>query len=142
YALVEGTGGGRGGAVTQAGDTTDAAGGGGRGRGGAADVDAGATGVYRSDNGGATWRKMSSVNPRPMYFSQIRIDPRNPERLFMGGVGLHMSIDGGRTFETNADQVIHSDHHAIWLDPNTSGHMMVGNDGGIAISYDMAKTWH
>ncbi len=140
YALVEGPGGGRGGAVTQAGDTVSGAGG--RGRGGAADVDAGATGIYRSDDGGVTWRKMSSVNPRPMYFSQIRIDPRNPERLFMGGVGLHMSIDGGRTFETNADQVIHSDHHAIWLDPNTPGHMMVGNDGGIAISYDMAKTWH
>jgi photosystem II stability/assembly factor-like uncharacterized protein len=146
YALIEGGGGGglvaaggggRGGApgVTQAGDTLA---GRGRGRGG---VDAGATGLYRSDDGGASWRKVTSVNPRPMYFSQVRIDPRNPERLFMGGTGLHMSIDGGRTFETNADQVIHSDHHAIWLDPNTPGHLMVGNDGGIAVSYDLARTW-
>src|SRR5205807_8883723 len=131
--------GGRGGAgVAQAGDTAAASG---RGRGRGGNADAGPTGLYRSDAGGTTWRKMSSVNPRPMYFSQVRIDPRNPERLFMGGTGLHMSIDGGRTFETNADQVIHSDHHAIWLDPNTPGHLMVGNDGGIAVSYDMSRTW-
>ncbi len=122
YALIEGPGGG---------------GGGGRGAGAPETT----TGLYRTDDGGTSWRKVSSVNPRPMYFSQVRIDPRNPQRLWMGGVGLHMTIDGGRTFETNADQVIHSDHHAIWLDPNTPGHMMVGNDGGIAVSYDMSKTW-
>ena len=122
YALIEGAGGGRG------------------GRGGAAAEET-ATGVYRSDDGGTAWRKMSGVNPRPLYFSQIRIDPKNSGRLLMGGVGLHMSVDSGKTFETNADQVIHSDHHAIWIDPNTAGHIMVGNDGGLAVSHDWSKTW-
>jgi photosystem II stability/assembly factor-like uncharacterized protein len=122
YALIEGPGGGGRG-----------------GRGNAAEATS--TGVYRSDDGGTSWRKMSSVNPRPMYFSQLRIDPKNSARLLVGGVGLHMSIDSGKTFETNADQVIHSDHHAIWIDPNTAGHIIVGNDGGLAVSHDWSKTW-
>jgi hypothetical protein len=124
YALIEGPGGGGRG-----------------GRGAVSDETPTATGVYRSDDGGTSWRKMSSVNPRPMYFSQIRIDPKNSGRLLMGGVGLHMSIDSGKTFETNADQVIHSDHHAVWIDPNTAGHIIVGNDGGLAESHDWSKTW-
>ena len=60
-------------------------------------VDDTATGLYRSDDGGATWRKVNNDNPRPMYFSQVRIDPNNPDVVYMGGVGLHMSIDGGKT---------------------------------------------
>src|SRR5687767_9706074 len=60
------------------------------------------TGVYRSNDGGATWTKTSNINPRPMYFSKVRIDPNNPERIIGGGVGMHMSHDGGRTFETDA----------------------------------------
>ena len=53
------------------------------------------TGLYRSDDGGATWRKVNNANPRPMYFSQVRIDPNDPEVVYMGGVGLHQTIDGG-----------------------------------------------
>ncbi len=115
-------------------------GGGGGGRGGEAGP-TGASGLYRSDNGGSTWRQVNNVNPRPLYFSQLRIDPFTPDRLFIGGVGLHMSVDGGKTVETNADPVVHSDHHAIWLDPNTAGHMLVGNDGGVYASRDTARTW-
>jgi photosystem II stability/assembly factor-like uncharacterized protein len=102
---------------------------------------AGATGVYKSDDGGATWRKMSSTNPRPMYFSQLRIDPVNPERVYLGGVGLHFSIDGGRSFETDAALVTHDDVHGIWINPKNPDHVLIGNDGGLAVSYDMNRTW-
>ncbi len=99
------------------------------------------TGLYRSDDGGATWRKMSSTNARPMYFSQLRIDPVNPDRVYMGGVGLHMSLDGGRTFETDVALVTHDDVHGIWINPKNPDHVLTGNDGGVAVSYDMSRTW-
>ncbi len=110
------------------------------GRGGAG-ANTGATGTYRSTDGGATWTKMSATNARPMYFSQIRIDANNSDRLYAGGVGLHLSVDGGKTFETDAALVIHDDIHAIWVDPKNGDHVLIGGDGGVAMSYDMAKTW-
>jgi CheY-like chemotaxis protein len=139
YSAVEGPAtGGRGAAPTDESAPEGAAGGGG-GRGGAAQT--GSTGVYRSDDGGVTWRKTSGTNPRPMYFSQMRIDPINADRIYMGGVGLHMSIDGGKTFETDAALVTHDDIHAIWIDPKNSDHILIGNDGGLAVSHDMSRTW-
>src|SRR5262245_49294888 len=130
YASVEAEGTARGGGAGAGG----AAGGGGRGGGGAAAGNAGSeTGLYRSDDGGATWRRVSTTNPRPMYFSQVRIDPNSPDRVYMGGVGLQMTIDGGRTMETDAAQAIHDDVHAIWIDPANSDHLLIGNDGGVAI---------
>jgi photosystem II stability/assembly factor-like uncharacterized protein len=97
--------------------------------------------VYRSDDAGATWRRVSQSNDRPMYFSQIRIDPNNPDRVYMGGVDLFMSNDGGATFATNAASTIHDDIHAIWINPANSSHVMIGGDGGIGISYDMSQTY-
>jgi photosystem II stability/assembly factor-like uncharacterized protein len=120
--------------------------GGGRGgRGGAAPattptgVDA--TGVYRSDDAGATWRKVGGQNDRPMYFSQIRIDPNDADRVYMGGVDLLLSTNGGGTFATNAASTIHDDLHAIWINPDNSNHVMIGGDGGIGISYDKSQTY-
>ena len=52
-----------------------------------------------------------------------------------------MSIDGGKTFETDAASVTHDDIHAIWINPTNSDHILIGNDGGLAVSYDMSKTW-
>ncbi len=149
YASIEGpvppAGGGRGGgtgapapAAAEAGPGPQAAGG---GRGQATGVNATPTGLYRSDDAGATWRKVSNVNPRPMYFSQVRIDPNDPEVVYMGGVDLQQTLDGGKTVNTAAASKIHSDHHAIWIDPSNSNHLMTGNDGGLAVSYDMSKTW-
>jgi photosystem II stability/assembly factor-like uncharacterized protein len=114
-------------------------GGGGGGLGGG--VTGGESGLYRSDDAGASWHRVSNVNPRPMYFSQVRVDPNNPDRVYMGGVGLQMTVDGGKTVETNADQSIHSDIHTIWIDPANSNHLMLGDDGGVAVSYDMSHTW-
>lgn len=120
-------------------------GGGGRGAAppteGSPDAPATGGGTYRSDDGGTTWRRTSTNNPRPMYFSQVRIDPNNSDRIMMGGVGLQMSVDGGRLWEVDASLMIHDDMHALWIDPNNSDHMMQGNDGGVAISYDGARTW-
>jgi photosystem II stability/assembly factor-like uncharacterized protein len=101
-----------------------------------------AMGVYRSDDAGASWRKVNNENPRPMYFSQIRIDPNDPDVIIYGGVDLHMSTDGGKTVNTAAASKIHSDHHAIWIDPANSNHVLIGNDGGLAVSWDQAKTWN
>jgi photosystem II stability/assembly factor-like uncharacterized protein len=100
------------------------------------------TGLYRSDDGGATWRKVNNANQRPMYFSQIRVDPNDPEVIIYGGVGLHMSTDGGKTVNTAAAPNIHVDHHAIWINPANSNHVLIGNDGGLAVTWDQAKTWN
>ncbi len=115
--------------------------GGGGGGGGAAGAAPGDSGLYRSDDGGASWQKMNSVNPRPMYFSQVRVDPNNPNTVLMGGVGLHMTIDGGKTVETDAAQATHDDVHAIWIDPSNSNHILIGHDGGVSVSYDGSRTW-
>ncbi len=98
-------------------------------------------GVYRSEDAGASWTKMSSTNPRPMYFSQIRIDPNNDQRIYVLGVQLHVSDDGGRTFRADGAQKIHVDFHAMWIDPQNSNHLMIGGDGGVGISYDKSKTY-
>ena len=113
--------------------------GGGRGGGGA--LNTAPTGLYRSDDSGATWRKVNNANPRPMYFSQVRIDPNDPEVVYLGGVDLHQTLDGGKTINTAAAPRTHSDHHAFWIDPANSNHLLTGNDGGLAVSYDMSKTW-
>jgi photosystem II stability/assembly factor-like uncharacterized protein len=97
------------------------------------------SGVYRSDDGGSNWTKMSDTNPRPMYFSQIRIDPNDDHRIYVLGVELHMSDDGGKTFVGTT--VPHSDHHALWIDPADSNHVITGCDGGVNVSYDRGATW-
>ena len=84
---------------------------------------------------------MSSTNPRPNYYSQVRIDPSTPDRLYLGGVGLHISLDGGRTFETDAALVTHDDIHAIWINPTNVDHVLIGSDGGVSVSYDRSRTW-
>jgi photosystem II stability/assembly factor-like uncharacterized protein len=141
YALIEGPGGGGRGAGGEEGPGAAAAGGQG-GRGGTQGVSAAVTGLYRSDDAGATWRKMTNANPRPMYFSKVRIDPNDPEVVYLGGVDLHQTLDGGKTVNTTAASRIHSDHHAIWINPANSNHLLIGNDGGLAVSYDMARTWN
>jgi photosystem II stability/assembly factor-like uncharacterized protein len=103
---------------------------------------ASATGLYRSDDAGTTWRKVNDENPRPMYFSQVRIDPNDPDVVLYGGVGLHFSSDAGKTVHVDIAESIHDDVHAIWIDPANSNHVLNGNDGGLAVSWDQAKTWN
>ncbi|HYL72910.1 MAG TPA: hypothetical protein VEU96_01840 [Bryobacteraceae bacterium] len=98
-------------------------------------------GIYRSDDKGENWTKMSNTNPRPMYFSQVRIDPNNDQRIWVAGVNMAYSEDGGKTFVTNRVQRIHVDFHAIWIDPANSDNMIVGCDGGIHFSRDAGRSW-
>ncbi len=97
-------------------------------------------GLWRSDDKGKTWRIVSSNNNRPMYYSQVRIDPSNPETVYTGGLNFSRSTDGGKTFK-NLAGVAHSDHHAIWINPKNGQHVMVGNDGGLNVSYDQGETF-
>jgi photosystem II stability/assembly factor-like uncharacterized protein len=98
-------------------------------------------GVFRSQDKGETWTRMSDTDPRPMYFSQIRVDPNNDQRIWMGGLNLFFSEDGGKTFNVNMSSTVHADMHAIWVDPANSDHLVTGCDGGINISWDRARTW-
>jgi photosystem II stability/assembly factor-like uncharacterized protein len=99
------------------------------------------SGVYRTDDAGATWRKLSTVNPRPMYFSQIRIDPKTDSRIYVLGVQLHVSDDGGRTFRDDGAARIHVDFHAMWINPHNPRHILLGGDGGVSMTHDRAATW-
>jgi len=98
------------------------------------------SGIWRSDDKGKTWKFVSNENNRPMYYSQIRVDPTNPEIVYTGGLNFSRSTDGGKTFK-NLSGVAHSDHHAIWIDPKDNKHVMVGNDGGLDVSYDQGETF-
>ncbi|MEO6051766.1 MAG: hypothetical protein ABIP78_10605 [Pyrinomonadaceae bacterium] len=100
-------------------------------------------GVYRSNDKGETWTRMSDIasNPRPMYFSQIRIDPNNDQRIWVAGVTMQYSDDGGKTFSGNFARSPHSDIHGMWINPNNSDHLIIGGDGGVNITYDRGKTW-
>src|SRR6266404_2002209 len=98
-------------------------------------------GTYRSDDKGETWKKMGDTNPRPSYYSQIRIDPNNDLRIWELGEQMFYSEDGGRKFATDRVKGIHGDFHAMWIDPADSNHMIAGSDGGIHWSYDNGRTW-
>ena len=98
-------------------------------------------GVYRSNDRGETWEHISITNNRPMYYSQIRVDPNDAERIYLGGSQLYRSSDGGRTFTNDAASGVHSDHHALWIDPNNSNHLILGGDGGVSISWDRSDNW-
>ena len=81
-----------------------------------------------------------------MYFSQLRVDPSNENTLYVAGLPVAKSLDGGKTFATldaaggNGDPA-HVDQHAIWIDPKNPNHLMIGNDGGLNVSWDQGKTW-
>ena len=99
-------------------------------------------GVYRTIDGGAKWEKLSPLDTRPMYYSQIRLDPKDRNRVYMLGSnrGFYVSDDGGKTFPERFSN-IHSEDHALWVDPDDPNHLIVGGDGGVSISWDRAVTW-
>ena len=109
-------------------------------------LDPGRGGIFRSENKGGSWTHVSNCNPRPMYFSQIRVDPSNDKAVYVAGLPVMKSLDGGRTFVT-LDQAGgnsspgHVDQHAIWIDPKNPKHLLIGNDGGFNVSWDQGRTW-
>ncbi|HEY8233800.1 MAG TPA: glycosyl hydrolase [Vicinamibacteria bacterium] len=98
-------------------------------------------GTYRSDDRGLSFSKLSSTNPRPSYYSKLRIDPNSDRRIWVMGAPMFTSEDGGRTFKTDVVDKIHGDYHAMWINPANSDHMLVGSDGGIHLSYDRGRSW-
>ena len=99
------------------------------------------SGFFRSDDAGATWRKMSDyIVVDPQYYGEIYVDPSNPERVFAVDMMMHVTNDGGRTFDT-LDYPIHVDHHEVYIDPANTRHMIIGNDGGLYESWDGGTTF-
>ncbi len=105
--------------------------------------------IYRSDDAGKTW-KLTHGEDRLMkrlfstygwVFGQIRVDPNDENTIYAMGIPLIKSSDGGKTFENLAFSGLHGDHHAMWINPDNSDHIINGNDGGINISYDQGETW-
>ena len=96
-------------------------------------------GIYRSEDRGLTWELMSDWNPRPMYASQILVDPSDDQRIYMMN-SYSFSDDGGRTF-TVPRQSLHGDDRMVWVNPEDSRHVMKADDGGLGISYDRGLNW-
>jgi photosystem II stability/assembly factor-like uncharacterized protein len=94
-----------------------------------------ANGLYRSTDAGKTWTHMNSIDTRPFYYSQVRADPKNPDRVYFSSTELQVSNDGGKTSQ-NAAQGVHVDDHGIWIDPNDPERWALANDGGVAITFD------
>jgi photosystem II stability/assembly factor-like uncharacterized protein len=110
-------------------------------------VEANETGLYISSDGGENWKKQSAtmnVISRPFYFSCIKIDPNDPKRIYRSGFTFSYSVDGGYSFAdaTNEGGWLHSDEHALWINPNNTSQLYVGTDGGVYISLDRGATWN
>ena len=98
------------------------------------------SGLYRSEDAGATWVRTSTENTRPFYYSQVRVDPKNADRVYWSSTPVKFSDDGGKTAR-DATVGIHVDHHAMWIDPNDPEHIVVGDDGGVAQSWDRGGSY-
>ncbi len=103
--------------------------------------------VYRSDDAGTNWTKMNQDYIEDVYYSygyyfaQIRVDPGNENKIYIAGVPLLRSDDGGKTFTSIDKENVHADHHALWINPNKPGHLINGNDGGVNITYNDGNVW-
>lgn len=99
-------------------------------------------GVYRSDDRGESWRQVHDVSAHPDYFyNEVWIDPNDADRVYLAGTLMSLTEDGGTHFETVRLSNVHVDHHALWIDPADSDHMILGNDGGVYISWDRGAAW-
>jgi photosystem II stability/assembly factor-like uncharacterized protein len=103
--------------------------------------------IYRSDDGGINWKK---ANSKPIdglfytygyYFGKIWVSPFNADEIFVAGVSLMQSVDGGKTVKPIDGDNQHGDHHSLWLNPFRKGHLINGNDGGMNLSWDNGKHW-
>jgi len=104
-------------------------------------------GIWRSEDKGENWKRTCdnktfiTVNFRPFYYSQIRIDPGDDKVVYVFSGGAYVSKNMGKKFKAISSGT-HSDHHALWIDPENPKHLIDGNDGGIDITYDGGKNWN
>ena len=99
-------------------------------------------GVYRSDDGGATWEQVNSdrsLRQRAWYYTRIYADTKDENTVYVLNVSYHKSTDGGKTFKSS--YAPHGDHHDLWIAPEDAMRMIMGDDGGAQISYDGGETW-
>jgi photosystem II stability/assembly factor-like uncharacterized protein len=103
-----------------------------------------AGGVYRSDDGGATWTH-SSGDPRiwgrGWYFTGITADPKNPDEVYVMNTSAYRSVDGGKTFVAFKGAPGGDDYHTCWIAPENPNRMIIGSDQGTVISVDGGMTW-
>lgn len=99
-------------------------------------------GLYRSEDGGKKWTQVNSerkLRQRAWYYTRLYADTEDENTVYVMNVRYHRSKDGGKTFNTfNAP---HGDHHDLWIAPEDSKRMIIGDDGGAQISYDAGETW-
>lgn len=98
------------------------------------------SGVWRSGDKGRTWEFRSNQNGRPMYFSQMRVSPSDPDLVYVVDLQVRKSRDGARTWEQLSGYG-HVDQHAFWINPESHDHLLIGNDGSVDVSYDQGETW-
>lgn len=102
--------------------------------------------VYRSDNGGQSWRKTHQKEipiffTYGYYFAKIYVSPYNPDKIYALGFSSQVSTDGGKTWKDMDKPNVHADHHALWVNPKRDSHLINGNDGGVNITYDDGENW-
>lgn len=103
--------------------------------------------VYKSTDGGKTWAKTHDgyldgmYSSYGYYFGIITVNTSDQNKIYIGGVPLLKSDDGGKTFQSIGQENVHADHQALWVNPNKKGHVIDGNDGGVNITYDDGKNW-
>lgn len=104
--------------------------------------------VYKSIDGGKTWNKTHDdylddvFYSYGYYFGEIRVNPSNEDKIYICGVPILRSDDGGKKFISINQENVHGDHQALWVNPKLEGHLIDGNDGGLNISYDDGETWY